>query len=99
MENDERMRRSERHRQAAEEYANLGMIEKAQLHELRADELEFGMSQLQKQINKYKARRQYHQRRKQAQKDWKKKDTKSQHNQLLEDLKKEPPIPTVPCHK
>ena len=89
MENDELMRRSERHRQAAERYANLGMIEKAQLHELRADELEFGMSQLQKQINKYKARWQYHQRQKQAQKEWKKKTPKEQHKQLLEDLKGE----------
>lgn len=62
MENDERMRRSEQHRQAAERYANLGMIEKAQLHELRADELEFGMwwkKTTQQQKDEVERKRQY----------------------------------------
>ena len=89
MENDERMRRSEQHRQAAERYANLGMIEKAQLHELRADELEFGMSQLRKQIDKQKRKWQYRQHQKQAYKEWKNKTTSEQNKQLLEDLQEE----------
>ena len=62
MENDELMRRSERHRQAAERYANLGMIEKAQLHNLRADELEFGMwwkNKTQEQNDEVERKRQY----------------------------------------
>lgn len=62
MENDELMRQSEQHRQAAERYANLGMIEKAQLHELRADELEFGMwwkNTTQEQKDELKRKRQH----------------------------------------
>lgn len=89
MENDELMRRSERHRQAAATYANLGMIEKAQLHELRADELEFGMSQLQKLINKKKREWGYRQQKNKEYKEWKKQTPKQQHAQLLEDLKEE----------